>query len=119
MAAGRPGGRRPEEAQEPSWAAVMGTLCSSASAPAETSVAYVENKVAETSANWLSRVISASGRSACPEPRPTSRLGCAGRPYPACFHLAVRRRVVEVAESEAWDAIDLVGERGGEVERRR
>ena len=31
--AGRPVGRRPEEAQEPSWAAVMRTLCSSASAP--------------------------------------------------------------------------------------
>ena len=119
MAAGRPGGWRPEEAQEPSWAAVMGTLCSSASAPAETSVACVENKVAQTSANWLSRVISASGRSACPEPRQTSRLGCAGRPYLACFHLAVRRRVVEVAESEAGDAADLVGERSGEVERRR
>ena len=33
VAAGHPVRRRPQEAQVPSWAAVMGTLCSSASAP--------------------------------------------------------------------------------------
>ena len=53
-------------------------------------LAYVGNKGAQTSASWLSggpfqRQIVPQAPPSFGQPRPTSRLGRAGRPYRPCF----------------------------------